>query len=116
MPIYEFECKNKKCKTSKFEELCKHEEIDKVRCPNCNSKKVEKLISVPNFAFAQPQDSSMWQTNMDYRFGHNLARAKQERKIAEEKSHMGANPYSEINDITSHKEGIFDNENDIKLM
>jgi len=47
MPIYEFSCLD--C-GKVFEKLVlKNEEIQKLRCPYCNSKNIKKLIS--NFLF-----------------------------------------------------------------
>jgi putative FmdB family regulatory protein len=45
MPIYEFKCK--KCE-NKYDLLCKYDKTEKypkVKCPECGSKKKEKLIS-----------------------------------------------------------------------
>jgi len=47
MPIFEFRCK--KC-CYKFEELVlKNSELNDIKCPKCESKEVEKLISVFGF-------------------------------------------------------------------
>lgn len=42
MPIYEFQCEN--C-GNPFEELVFGNAIDKVRCPECESDQIHKLIS-----------------------------------------------------------------------
>jgi putative FmdB family regulatory protein len=114
MPIYEFSCDNKKCETKTFEELCKLEEADQICCPNCNSKKVSKLLSLPVLTFAKPQESSKWDS-FSYRADFNMEKAKAERRRAEETSHMGKHPYADIDDVTSRKEGIFDNDQEIRL-
>jgi putative FmdB family regulatory protein len=49
MPLYEYECRS--CENV-FEELVTGNE--KVACPKCGSKKLEKLFSVP----ARPQSAS----------------------------------------------------------
>jgi putative FmdB family regulatory protein len=46
MPLYEYECRKKKCKTKRFEKLVFGDEEDKaVRCPECKGK-VKKIMSV----------------------------------------------------------------------
>ena len=42
--------------------------------------------------FGNPKESSKWD-NFGYRAGHNMEKAKSERRVAESKSHMGTNPY-----------------------
>ena len=43
MPIYDFKCKS--CK-HKFEKLIfKEEEIKEIKCPKCESKDIEKLLT-----------------------------------------------------------------------
>jgi putative FmdB family regulatory protein len=49
MPLYEYECRS--CKNT-FEELVFGDEA--ISCPECRSKKLERLISVP----ARPQSES----------------------------------------------------------
>jgi hypothetical protein len=44
-----------------------------------------------NCNFAQPWESSKWD-NFEYRAGYNMVKAQKERRNAEDKSHMGANP------------------------
>ncbi|MEO0123226.1 MAG: zinc ribbon domain-containing protein [candidate division WOR-3 bacterium] len=47
MPIFEFKCK--KC-FNKFEELVfKNSDLDDIKCPKCQGKEIEKLISVFGF-------------------------------------------------------------------
>lgn len=95
MPFFEFVCK--KCKTQ-YDELCEYDETGKwakVKCPECGSKKKEKLLSIANFQFAQPEGTDRWNSDSkghDYRFKHNIPKVKQERAMAEAMSHMG-NPY-----------------------
>ncbi len=43
MPIYKFKCS--KCK-NEFEDLVTHRG-DKTPCPDCGSKKVERMVSIP---------------------------------------------------------------------
>jgi putative FmdB family regulatory protein len=45
MPLFEYECRKKKCKTKKFEKLVfGDKEEAEVRCPECGGK-VKKLLS-----------------------------------------------------------------------
>lgn len=45
MPLFEYVCSNKKCKTKRFEQLVFGDEEDKkIRCPECG-RKVRKLLS-----------------------------------------------------------------------
>ena len=46
MPIYEYKCK--KC-SHFFEKLVLKIGDQEIVCPKCNNKKVEKLLSSPNF-------------------------------------------------------------------
>ncbi|MGX9367208.1 FmdB family zinc ribbon protein [Desulfoplanes sp. PS50] len=50
MPIYEFECRA--CKTQ-FEEVIL-KEGEAVRCPQCNSSEVKKLLSTGSFVTGGP--------------------------------------------------------------
>lgn len=96
MPIYEFECKS--CKAN-YEALASFDETGKYKtvvCPECGSKKKEKRISAPNFAFAQPEGTDKWNSESsghDYRFKHNIPKVKEERAMASALSHMGTDPY-----------------------
>lgn len=46
MPIYEFSCQH--C-TRQFELICKYSELDAVACCFCQSKDVERLVSLGAF-------------------------------------------------------------------
>lgn len=105
MPNYEFVCE--KCKTQ-FESLCRWEEIDKVKCVACKSKKIKKLFSCPSINFANPKESDKW-NSMSYRGGVLGEEAKTLRRNAEAHSKVGANPYQHIDD-RAKGEGIHDNE------
>ena len=106
MPIYTFHCENKKCTTKEFDELCKFTDIDKVVCPDCKSKRVEKQITTSfNVAFTNPCESSKWD-NFTYRAGHNLEKAKKDRRKAEEQSHVGLTPYQDAEQIDLEKHDI----------
>lgn len=102
MPHYDFECK--KCKHV-YDDIAPFDETNKypgVCCPECGSKKKIKLMSGCNYAFSQPQGTDRWNSESgghDYRFKHNLPKVIKERRDAELKSHMGASPYSKINDL-----------------
>lgn len=93
MPIYQFECL--KC-SSRYEDLTTHDETGQykhVKCPHCNSKKKRRTFEYDvAVTFSNPKESSKWD-NFSYRAGHNMEKAKSERRSAESKSHMGNNPY-----------------------
>lgn len=103
MPLYEFQCK--KCKTQ-YSELCKIEDEElypDVKCPKCKSSKKVKLISQSSFNFKNPEGTDRWNNSHDYRFNTVLPKRKAEREAAEKKSHVGPNPYKNIDDISSGK-------------
>jgi len=101
MPMYEFECK--KCETvySKiisFSNLDDKKAMRKVKCPKCKSSSKTKLISMPNFSFAQPEGTDRYNNSHDYRFYHSHEKpggVREQRKTAEALSHMGSNPYGD---------------------
>jgi hypothetical protein len=108
MAIQEFECK--KCGAI-YEELVSHDPTGKyksVKCPNpeCKSSRKTKLVSVGNFNFSNPVGTDRWTSGgqgHDYRFKYVQPQLKENRKKAEELSHMGKNPYGKIDDISSGK-------------
>lgn len=99
MPNYCFECK--KCE-KQFDEICSFADFDAgfpgVRCPDCNSKKLNKnvMTSPPAATFADPRSSSKWD-NWYYRQGFTAERAKLERAAAEQVN-KGSLPYKHIDD------------------
>ena len=107
MPLYEFECID--C-TKIYEEFAKHDPKGKyrsVKCPHCGSKSKNRLMSSPSISFGDPKSSSKWDS-FSYRAGHNLEKAKEERRYAESKSHMGSNPYGKNTDFDRFNEGVHD--------
>lgn len=102
MPTMTFECKA--CQ-NRYEEIVRFDKTGKytkVLCPECGSKKKKHLISACQFSFANPVDTDAWNSDSsghDYRFKHNIPKVQEERKIAEAMSHMGSNPYNNINDL-----------------
>lgn len=102
MPRYDFECK--KC-NQVYEEFVQYDEKGKypsVKCPACGSKKKKKLLSACSFTFANPEGTDRWNSESsghDYRFHHNLPKVLDERRKAEEASHVGKTPYNSINDL-----------------
>ena len=103
MPNYNFECK--KCHIV-YDEIVPYDETGKyktVKCPSCNSKSKTKLLNACSFNFANPEGTDRWNsesTGHDYRFHHNLPKVIAERQAAEEASHVGANVYNPIDDIS----------------
>jgi|SRR5581483_3949710 len=93
MPVYTFTCL--KCDSS-YDELTNYDSSGKykdVRCPNCKSKKKVKDFGYEVCCtFGNPKESSKWD-NFEYRAGYNMEKAKNDRRAAESKSHMGTNPY-----------------------
>jgi len=102
MPNYDFECKQ--CNRV-YDCIVAYDETGKypsVKCPDCNSKKKNKLMSSCNYAFSNPVGTDRWNSESsghDYRFHHNLPKVIEERRKAEEKSLMGSNPYNNIDDL-----------------
>lgn len=94
MPIYTFRCL--KCLET-YEELTLYDETQKyksVKCPSCKSKRKERVFSYSvNCSFDKPKESSKWE-NFSYRAGYNMEKAKEDRRNAETKSHMGKDPYN----------------------
>jgi len=110
MPIYDFICEKDDCelKGDTFEEMLLFSEVEemgneiKVDCPSCNCKEdVVQYLNVPGIGF-----TSSKLENFEYRAGHNMAKAKRERRAAAAQSHMGAKPHMSINDIDKFGEGV----------
>lgn len=107
MPRYEFECQ--KCQHvydiwSLMAE--KEENVKKGKCPKCKSKKKTEHIGCPNFNFGNPVGSDRWNNSHDYRYKYEMEKpggVREQRKAAEEQSHVGATPYRDINDLSNDK-------------
>lgn len=101
MPRYDFECK--KCKKV-YEETVAFDKTGKyktIKCPACGSKSKEKLMSLCNFTFSNPQGTDRWNSEAsghDYRFHHNLPKVIAERQAAEEHG-KNPSPYNQIDDL-----------------
>ena len=96
MPMFEFRCKNCNVNYDFLTAFDKTGKYTKVSCPQCHSKKKEKLMSVPQHAFSNPVGTDKWtsdSTGHDYRFKYNVPNVKKERAMAEQLSHMGTDPY-----------------------
>ena len=102
--LYEFKCSD--CEEV-YEEMCSSYDetgvYEFVNCPKCGSSKKVKLITGCAYKFANPVGTDKWNNSHDYRFKHNLPNVLKEREEAERKSHMGAHPYNEIDDVSSGK-------------
>ena len=103
MPLFDFQCNNDKCQTEYFEVLCLFTKLSEVRCPQCETDEVKKLLSVPSVQFTDPSGTSKMDS-FSYRAGHYLEKAKGDRRKAQEGSHVGPTPYqdSERVDIGKH--------------
>lgn len=110
MPRYEFECG--KCQTvydiwSLMAE--KETSVKKGKCPKCKSKKKREILGCPAMAFGNPVGTDRWNSESsghDYRFKHEMEKPGgtiDQRKNAQEKSHVGPTPYKQINDLNTDK-------------
>ena len=103
MPNYDFKCKKCELVYTELVSFDKTGKYKKVKCPACQSSSKTHLMSAPGSSFAQPVGTDLWNRSHGYRYGHTVEGAKAERKIAESKSHVGKNPYRNIDDISSGK-------------
>lgn len=99
MPNYEFVCGSCKKTYSSLEPFDPTGKYKDVRCTHCNSKKKKMKPTAGNIKFTNPQDTSKFD-NFSYRAGYNLEKAQNERRAAEDQSHMGSAPYNGIDDIS----------------
>ena len=106
MPNYEFRCK--KCQ-SVYEEMSAYDpkgKYPKIKCPECKSSRKEQLVGGCGYAFTNPIGTDRWTSDgqgHDYRFEYNKPNVRKQREFAEKHSHVGPNPYEEIDDISSGK-------------
>lgn len=104
--MYEFECLD--CNT-KFEELSQYDEsgiYPNVLCPECGSDNKIKVPSRVTCNFTNPIGTDIFNKH-DYRHWWNIHRkggSLEQRKVAQERSHMGANPYPHI-DTSNDSDG-----------
>lgn len=101
MALYEFTCLG--CK-KEYEEVAKHDpegHYSGVVCPACGSDRKTKQMSRCSFAFANPVGTDRWSNSHDYRYQHQVPGVAAQRENAAARSHMGANPYGSIDDISS---------------
>lgn len=101
---YDFECK--KCGKIYEEIVQKYDESGKypdVKCPSCGSVSKIKLITGCRYQFVNPVGTDRWNNSHDYRFKHMQPKVRKEREEAMKQSHMGNNPYNEIDDVSSGK-------------
>lgn len=108
MPIYEFKCKKCNFIYDVFSNINEKEiNVKKAKCEKCNSKSKEEIIGVPSYKFSNPVGTDKWNSDSkghDYRHNYNMDRkggVRDQRRMAEESSHVGANPYNTIDDISS---------------
>lgn len=105
MATYPLECKKCGHQYDIFSLMCeKDENVKKAKCPECGSKSKTQLIGNCNFMFSNPEGSDRYNNSHDYRYKYSLDKpggVRDQRKVAEEQSHMGASPYNNIDDISS---------------
>ncbi len=94
MAFYDFQCEICDLVFEARTHYDKTGEYPDVIC-SCGSKKKQKLVSIPNLGHTASKLD-----NFGYRAGFNMNRAQGERRFAEEKSHMGQQPYNAIDDIS----------------
>lgn len=93
MPNFKFACK--KCSKVYFDitSFDKSNKYPDVKCPECGSDKKEKMATgCSAIVFKNPRGTSK-ADQFTYVAGWNMENAKEERRNAEEASHMGNNPY-----------------------
>lgn len=76
MPIYEFKCK--KCEI-KYDLLCSYDEsgkYPKVKCPECGSKKKDKMVSIFNSSCGGNPKGTKREDSFSYMAGHNMEGAR----------------------------------------
>ena len=110
MPRYELKCKKCEEVYDVFSTMSdKEKSVKKIKCPKCNSISKEEVLGCPSVKFGNPVGTDRWHSDSkghDYRHKYNMDRkggVRDQRKMAEEKSHMGKTPYREIDDISSGK-------------
>jgi putative FmdB family regulatory protein len=103
MPIYCFHCKA--CSIN-FEEICRWEAVDKIKCSKC-SKKPERLNTRPSAViFADPRGTSK-EDDFDYVAKTNYENSKTLRRVAEA-NNTHKHEYNAIDDISKYEGKIAD--------
>jgi putative FmdB family regulatory protein len=102
MPRFDFECKKCHEVYEEFSAFDKTGKYKNVKCPNCKSSSKDKLMSVVNSSFNQPEGTDKWHNSQDIRYYKGaLPKAKEVRQNAAKESLAGPNPYRSIDDISS---------------
>ena len=110
MPTYDFVCNS--CKVG-FEALATYDAsgvYPTVKCPRCESLDKTKILSGFSFRFSNPVGTDRWCDDYEghqYRFDYNKEYVAEQRKFAEQNSHVGPNPYNEINDLAGGGGDLF---------
>jgi len=101
MPSYRFSCK--KCDLV-YIDLVPYDatgKYSKVKCPNKKSKrKIQLPTACLEVIFTNPRGTSK-ADSFSYVADHNMEQAKGERRRAEAASHMGTQPFNDINDFNN---------------
>lgn len=108
MPVYDFECRGCGKNYDEYAPFDKSGEYPGVSCPGCGSLEKNKIPSPFSVAFKDPMQSSKWTDNFNYRAEHLMHRGAEERRQAEQNSHMGTRPYGEVNNSDFDIPGAFD--------
>ena len=110
MPRYEFKCDDCEEIFDIWSSIAEKENNVKMSmCPKCNSKEINEVFGCPSICFTNPVGTDRWHSDLkghDYRHKYNMDRKggiRDQRKNAEEKSHIGKNPYNKIDDVSSGK-------------
>jgi len=107
IPRYEFECEKCQCVYDIWSSIAEKEQnVKKGKCPKCKSKKKKEIMGFQSFNFGNPVGSDKWNNSHDYRFKHEMEKpggVREQRADAEKKSHVGATPYRDINDLGNDK-------------
>ncbi len=94
MPIYQFECNECECRYDKLTSWDDELKFPGIKCPECQSENKTKLLSQTSVIFKNPEGTDKWNSH-SYRFGHKAEQAQEQRRQAEEGSHVGRNPYKD---------------------
>lgn len=104
MAVYEFICNDCQNRWNEMMPMSQFGKYEKIKCPKCESFNKDKVVSLcAPPVFSNPVGTQKFNDH-DYRYHWNHDRpggVRDQRKAAEAASHVGADPYTPIDDITS---------------